>query len=250
MGASTRAAVFTVFCLVAGQAWAVTEMVIPAGTPDGFALPTEPSAPNSHLMSVIVSDRGFHDFDEEKDLVPGSSIEVNSYLLHRFSGLPNDIIEAKLEFRIRVIPNGALGLSDQIAIFFDDGTVTGFDDNVWFRFFGDCCPGQFYGTGFVEPGGEWLAPDDETVLVDLAELPLDPAFGGGTLDLIPQLNEHGFLDVMIGDETSTDYMVLRLTLAHDVPLFTVWGGLVTSVGLALSAYTLLKRPQRSNLDKP
>jgi hypothetical protein len=59
-------------------------------------------------------------------------------------------------------------------------------------------------TGLV---GSWSGGQVATLVLDLAALPLP---GGGTLDLIPQINSLGFIDVNVSDETACDFMRLSI----------------------------------------
>jgi hypothetical protein len=165
-------------------------------------------------MTALNPAKGFNDFDEEKDVYQvGGFPEVNALLVHRFSALPPNIIGATLEFRVRSIA-GATGISDGISILFDDGTSAGDLTELWWRFFGEfAVPPYPYEEGLLQPFDVWNFPDDETFVIDLAMLPKAPALGGGFVNVIPKLNQYGFMDVVLGDESSTDYLILRLTVA-------------------------------------
>lgn len=62
----------------------------------------------------------------------------------------------------------------------------------------------------------WSGGQVATIVLDLGALPLP---GGGTLDLIPQINSQGFIDVNVADETACDFMGLSIdtTMTTSVP---------------------------------
>ena len=68
--------------------------------------------------------------------------------------------------------------------------------------------------------------------MDLSALPLA---GGGTLNLLPELNSNGYLDVVVSDDSAVDYM--KLTVIPEP---------VTLALLALGGVTLIKRRQKLN----
>jgi hypothetical protein len=55
--------------------------------------------------------------------------------------------------------------------------------------------------------GAWNNGSSATFTLDLAHLPLA---NGSTLNLLPQLEAHGFLDVNISDDTAVDYVTLTV----------------------------------------
>jgi Ca2+-binding RTX toxin-like protein len=88
------------------------------------------------------------------------------------------------------------------------------DTIVWARTFGPTSGLGEFGFPNLDPGlvqsTTWTAGDDRTFSVDLAVLPLAE---GGRLNLLPALNTHRFLDVLVPGETGIDFIRLTLELA-------------------------------------
>ena len=78
-------------------------------------------------------------------------------------------------------------------------------------------------------------------MLDLAALPL---LEGGTLNLIPLLNQHGFLDVLTGDDSQTDYYTLEVTTALIIPTLSPAGLAVLGLGLAAAMLLSVVRRRR------
>jgi hypothetical protein len=55
--------------------------------------------------------------------------------------------------------------------------------------------------------GTWDSHETMVATFDLKALP----WGSGTMDLLPQINFDGYLDVSVSDDTAVDYMQLRYT---------------------------------------
>lgn len=186
------------------QALLADTIVFQAGVIDGFAAPEDPASPSSNLVTAYLAAGGFAftGFDVTGGLNGGTP---NTTVGHTFSGLPGNIVGATLEARVRAGDSGGTS-TDGIELAFTDSTSGTWSNNylVYLRFFA-----PFGGDpGLISPS--WNAGDDATILLDLMALPIA---GGGTLNLLPQLNAHGFLDVVISDDSATDYMTLTLETA-------------------------------------
>ena len=72
-------------------------------------------------------------------------------------------------------------------------------------------PGE---AGLLKPNSTWAAGDEFLFTLDLAAL---PSASGGTTSLIADLNSHGFLDVLVDDETGVDFMKLTVQTDDAVP---------------------------------
>jgi hypothetical protein len=180
-----------------------------AGIDDNFALPTDPASPSPTSVQMI-GGLG-KDFDETT---------VNLDVGHTFSGLPSNIIAATLEFHVRAGFNAGGEQTDAFQLYFSDATGA---NNVYSRKLGNngADPGLLVSTA-------WTGGTESFASLDLGALPL---LGGGTLDLIPELNSRGFIDVVIGDDTTVDFYRLKLeTAAVPEPsslMLLAMGGLAT-----------------------
>lgn len=229
-----RVILCAVVVLVGATGRTLSQDVYLAGTVDAFALPADPALPSSELVAIDPSGVGqpFQDFD----LIAGVNGGKRNHVVgHTFSDLPSRIVGATLELRVQA---GELPNSDGILFSFVDAQASIYLDTVAFaRTFGQF-PGG--GPGFLfpdpDPGllvsDEWSEGDDEAFTLDCAFLPLAD---GGTLSLIPQLNTHGFLDVIVSDETGVDYYRLTLTTVPEPS---------TLILLAISAVGLLAFARR------
>ncbi|MBP0006747.1 MAG: DNRLRE domain-containing protein [Cyanobacteria bacterium SBC] len=132
------------------------------------------------------------DFDEPDGNPPGER-DINRFFAHTFSEPPQGTYRsASLEIRMK--PNGELSFNDVIELSFTDenGNLIdlGWSEDI----------GTLAGTGWnvSNIGG------GQTFNLDLSNLPS----GGTTVNLLPQLGQSGFLDVVVADDTSVDYMKL------------------------------------------
>jgi hypothetical protein len=177
------------------------EVVITAGQVDNFAPPADPASPSGALKALPLSFQNF-------DLIAGVNGLSDRQVAHTFAGLPPGIDGAILQLRVRA-GNDAGVNTDGLLISFVDSTTTDYcSDVVWGRPFapyvGSGCYPAPDPAGLV---GAWNPGDSVTIVLDLAALPLA---GGGTLNLIPQLNISGFIDVNVSDETGCDFMRLSI----------------------------------------
>lgn len=205
--------------------WVVTPQVdFLAGSLDDFALPPDPTTPSAALVASVrafvgpsAPDQLFQDFDWIAGVNGGSA---NRNVGHTFTGLPATIVAASLTLRVRP---GAIDEthSDGIILSFVDAPTTSYTAAIVYkRTFGQD-PGLPPQPGVIfdapDPGllqsTPWARSSPEensavTFTLDLAALPL---VTGATLNLIDALNQRGFLDVVVSDETGVDYMYLSLT---------------------------------------
>jgi hypothetical protein len=178
------------------------EVVLTAGQVDSFVLPADPASPSAVLLTLGLNFQNF-------DLVAGFNGGLpDRQVAHTFANLPPGIDAATLQLRIRA-GNDAGVDTDGLLISFVDATTTVYcDDVAWGRPF---APYTAAGC-FPEPDpaglvGSWSAGDTVTLVLDLSALPLA---GGGTLNLLPQINSAGFIDVNVSDETGCDFMRLSI----------------------------------------
>lgn len=174
-------------------------LTLTAGLPDNFALPVEPSPQNACMVSAFSGYSFWKGFD---------ATAVNTLLGHRFTGLPNNIIKAELVVRMK--PGNSSGADN-------DGTFVGLPPA--------CAPNTFLWSASIKTlpgaGGNWL-PGHLPVTFTLDLGALNPA-------LISHMNSLGRLDVVIHDDTTVDYMQLRLwrcpppIIHHGLPYLTDLG---------------------------
>ena len=187
-----------------------TVVVLEAGVENGFSGGSEEASPNPHLASIFDAT---HDFDESPPVIPNGSGNVNSSVIHRFELPAGTILSATLETRVAGI-SGSNAISDNVAIFFDDGTTTGYGDSPWWRYLGVwVLPPQ--SEGLIKPTAEWTDLCDEQFSLDLAALPINPLAGGGFVSVLSEMNSFGFIDVVVNDESQVDFYRLTLTIVTE-----------------------------------
>jgi len=155
-----------------------------AGVPDNYAGATDP-ANVSACMIAAFSGVPFKPFDSQLSDRPVG---------HRFTGLPNNIVKAVLIIRMK--PSADSGASN-------DGLFIGLGSSCTF---GSVVYGQSIKLlpGAVPPtGGTWQQPNNGSTTFTLDLATLNPAF-------INKLNTDQFLDVVVHDDTTVDYMQLRI----------------------------------------
>jgi hypothetical protein len=209
--------------------WVVTPLApdqvhLLAGAIDHFALPPDPATPSTALVASVrafvaptAPDPLFQDFDQIAGVNGGSA---NLNVGHTFMGLPATVVAASLTLRVRP---GAIDVttSDGIIVSFVDAPTTNYATAIVYkRTFGQYAglppgPGVIFDApdpGLLQSTPWGPSPPEEnsavTFTLDLAALPL---VTGATLNLIDALNQRGFLDVVVSDETGVDYMYLSLT---------------------------------------
>ena len=158
---------------------------ITGGVADNFAGGVEASPPNSCMISAFSGYTFWKGFDAPLD----------GWLMgHRFTGLPNNILQAELIVHMK------------------PGTDSGSDNDGLFIGLGSSCTfaSFMYGQsikllpGASPPtGGTWIQPSNGPTTFTLNLGTLNPGF-------INKLNTDQFLDVVVHDDTTVDYMRLRL----------------------------------------
>lgn len=185
------------------------------GLIDGFALPADIASPSPQLVSSYhaLAGSSFQDFDLIPNVNGGS---IDRPIPHTFTGLPSSIIAATLELRVRG-GNADVSTDGIILSFVDAATPDYLDDMVYARTFGrfDSSTNLFASDPGLLTSGTWSSGHDVTFTLDLANL---TTADGGTLNLLPDLNANGFLDVLVGDETGVDYMLLSVTVREPATL--------------------------------
>jgi hypothetical protein len=199
------------FLLIAVPANAAT-VVFQAGLIDNFAAPADPAIPDPQVLSVM-GDPAHQDFD----LIPGIDGDYDTKVMHTFTSLPDDIIGGSLEVSVKAGTQDAVQYSlstDNITLLTFDRTNTS-DFAVFGRRFGPYEVGDCGSTDQTPDPGllqstKWSPGDFSIFTLDLSELPL---VDGGTMNIIPFINQFGFLNVDVDDETGVDYMLLTLETA-------------------------------------
>jgi hypothetical protein len=186
----------------------VAVTVLTAGINDNFALPIEPTFPSASLAGLAAPTQ--KDFDDPT---------VNHRVLHTFTDLPPCIVGATLETRLQAA--GDLSHNDNMMLtFIEPGDIdwppTG--PERWSSRIGSNSPP---GTPGLLPYN-WLPGSVADIVLNLDELPLSPALqellGVSHLSLIDGMNEHGFLDFHIQDDTTVDFITLTVTSQCVVPI--------------------------------
>ena len=183
--------------------------VFTAGVNDNFVLPTEPTSPSSNLLGWLNSIGAIlKDFDSPQN---------DRWVAHTFTGLPDDISAATLEIHLRP-GTSFLSHNDSIDLSFigDDQILPPVGSEQWGRRIGtqpSGVPGEDGVPGLLPYDWHSLAgfQADETIVLDLGNLPLAPGQPASASNLIPALNDHGFLDFFLQDDTVVDYITLTVT---------------------------------------
>lgn len=209
-------------------------IVLTAGTEDGFGGGVEMPSPSAALASSFPAIFDRQGFDQGLGLNGG---KTDASIIHTFdfTGITGDIVAASLRFRIRAMQDTQNALdSDGLGLsFITDPNAVFVDELVYNRGFGRSATDA----GLVQ-STPWQTGDDVVVILDLAALALDPFDGGGTLSILDGLNDNGFLDVFIGDETFVDFIELTLdvdnTTVVPVPVPAALG--LLGMGLAMMGF--------------
>lgn len=189
-----------VFSTARAQNHGTVDIIITAGVNDNFVLPTEPTSASSDLLGS--RSWSLKDFDDST---------IDRVVAHTFINLPENIFEATLEIHLRA-GTSFLSHNDGINLTFveDDQIMPPVGSERWSR---------SIGTGHGVPGVlsyDWhstaASPAVDTIVLDLSNLPLAPGQPASASNLIPALNQHGFLDFWIQDDTDVDYMILTVTV--------------------------------------
>jgi hypothetical protein len=181
-----------------------------AGFEDDFADGSDPAYPSPELVAVLAEFGGCQDLD----LVAGEGQgQKDRQVAHTFSHLPSGITGATLEFRVRAGAVGGIENDGIFLTFVEPSTWEYTNAILWRRSFGPIpVTPPFY--PLADPGllPEWSNGTEATITLDLGALPVAD---GSTLNLLPLMSYHGFLDVNVSDETGCDYF--RLTYTSDSP---------------------------------
>jgi hypothetical protein len=186
-----------------------------AGWPDNFALPAEPSPPTPCMIAAFSGFPYWKGFD---------ATPTDTIFGHHFASLPNNIVQAQLIIRMK--PQDNFGADN-------DGLFIGLPV---------CTPGSFIYVasiktiaGAVPPtGGTWKSSLNGPTTFTLN---LNPA-------LIAHMNSLQVLDVAVHDDTTVDYIQLRLwtcpppIIWHGVPVWTANGAHLASTVSAMPAPVL------------
>jgi hypothetical protein len=150
------------------------------GLPDNFALPTEPAYTTPCMTSAMVPQgltqwKGFDD------------THIHQWFGHRFTGLPNNIDQAKFMIRMKPENNGWTGSTNDT---FSSGEIC-------------VSPVAFWPILWIPGAGTWL-PDHGPMTVTgmLPGYPGDPLLG--------LMNTYQHYDFVVKDDTTVDYIALQL----------------------------------------
>jgi hypothetical protein len=186
------------FLIALSAADARAETVVLAGQDDNFGGGTDPTSPSDVLESLLTPN--LQDFD---------ATGFNLRTAHTFANLPGNIVSATVEGRVRaLLPIEYLqAFNDNIEFAFSvEGSSDINDAVVYTRFFGP----KGVDPGLVVQDHEWAIPDEGDFALELGDL---TTRFGDKLNLIPEVNRHGFLDVVVHDDTNADFYRLTFTTA-------------------------------------
>lgn len=168
-----------------------------AGNMDNFAAPNDLASASVPLKAAFPT-ATFQNFDDAT---------IDRFVGHTFTNLPANIVKAELEVRMR--PGAGQSFNDSINLAFTPGSPT----VAWGIRMGSL------------PLTRWNPGDPaKTFTLDLANLPLS---GSQPTDLIATLAAKRYLDVVVQDDTTVDYVKLRIwTCPPRRPWdeFCIWGG--------------------------
>jgi hypothetical protein len=189
------------------------------GLEDDFAGDPEPLSPSPELAVSVAGFGGCQDLD----LVAGVGFGSNDrQVAHTFTELPAGITRAWLETKVRAGDDPGV-TSDGIFLSFVDASIYYYSDAlVWRRSFGPASATPPY-YPVDDPGlvGPWTPGAEATLVLPLHALPMPD---GSTISITPLLDEYGFLDVNVSDETGADYFRLTWEVgAVDAPVVAAGG---------------------------
>ena len=152
-----------------------------AGLPDNFALPADPASTNACMVAAFSGFPYWKKFDETP---------VNTLFGHRFSSLPNNIVQGQLIVRMRPENDGV-------------GVGVGSDNDGIFIGLPTCSFSSFLWSASIKTlpgaGGNWFPSHAPTTFT----INLTPA-------VIAHMNSAQHLDIVVHDDTTVDYMTLQL----------------------------------------
>ncbi len=199
-----------------------------AGAKDGYSSAVDtPSASLSQGLQTRLSGSPLVGFD---------SGAIDRRFAHTFAGLPQGIVAASVTLRLKPIQSSISpgSRNDTLDLSFTDAAGT-LQPGGWSRFLGSgnstagLRPNSWYSGNYNS--GHQFGP------LDLANL---PAASGPSLNLLPQLNALLFLDVIVQDDSSVDWVSLDVCVASPTPTPVLITALpATAVGRATSTPTPL-----------
>ncbi len=171
-------------------------ITIQAGKKDGFAAPVDLVSPSTVLVQAYRARHG-------QLAIPFDAFVKNRAVLHTFTGLPENIVDATIAFRAR-----AMGASYP----YNDSFYLGFvKSSTGFT------TGRAWERGYAAIKGDlglgarsWGYREARTFVLSLSALPTSPST---SISIIPQLNQNRFLDIASFDDTALDYVTLTLYTA-------------------------------------
>jgi hypothetical protein len=185
-----------------------------AGNQDGFAAPSDPVSPSTALVDAYAARHG-------QSVIDFDVFTPNRGVAHTFTDLPAGIVDATLEFRLKGM-GASFPENDVMYLGFVDSSTPAWDDaRARAQTLANLKAGLGLGTG-------WGYREDRTFVLSLAALPMGSA---PPKNIISQLNERRFLDVIIFDDTAVDYMKLTLetNVIPEPSTFIIFSGLLLSV---------------------
>ncbi len=160
------------------------------GYADNFSFPTPAEPPTAPSAAFLANINGVYSTPPKKGF---DDPATDKFFLHSFTSLPANIVRAELEVRMRPEAGGTS------------------NDSIHFDFPPFNAPSFTWGQNIfaLHPGGTWNPGQGAyTFVLDLGNL---PAGGSGQpTDLLSRLNTHRSLHLMIQDDTTVDYLQLRL----------------------------------------
>ena len=183
-------------------------MTYTAGLVDDFSTPVDPASPSTAVSDLFTTILPIADFD---------SSATNHFVVHTFSGLPEGIVGAILEVKIKGLGTLEGGVKDDdFWLGFFESTST-FNDRAYREPLGSR-GGAVTGLA-TGPVADWVNGAVVTLVLDLSVLPLQT----GTLDILPELQTKRFLDVIVADDTSVDFMRLTVTTVPEPTTLALMG---------------------------
>jgi hypothetical protein len=178
-----------------------TEVPVPAGVPDEFALPTEPTDPSPEYASYMDE---FWPQPTTRWFDAGGNDEA---LIHTFGGWSGlgPVCGARLEIRLAGQSSG-LSINDSVRL----ELVGGPDPVDAFQ----------YWTTIANVTGSWGPGSVATLDLDLSDL---PPYADYPTDILDALDD-GSLDLAVEDDTAVDYAILHLCYCPPVSVeSSSWG---------------------------
>ena len=175
------------------------EIPLLAGTPDGFAPPTEPTQ-QSPAYADFLANYWIYQGDRVFD-----QTGIDLALGHSFVGWMGAVCGATVEFRVHA--DGSASDNDSVRLGYTGSTVPedGFVYWVTLR--------------LLSESGTWFPGSEATFTLDLGDLPPYVDF---PTNILAELQD-GELEFMVEDDTSVDYALLRVCLCTVGVEVASWG---------------------------